>query len=160
MIPLHPPVYRVANIIPEDTGLFQLTCGGGMRARILRVVDRANEPIDDVAWCLEDPSCWWLDRRTASILGEAEVFRADFLGLPLHLMETPDEWLRNHDKNGRWPAACILNWDEDPRFSLGAVPEVRCTTHSLARHLFRRLVQVPPVPFSISVHATGPCAVA
>jgi hypothetical protein len=131
--PLYQPTFGRSLIIGEPAGTYQPNPDGAP-AVILGAADRAGELIDLVAWHPHQPGRWWLRTGAAVALGEVEIDRAGFLDLPLLLFATPSAWLWNHDREGRWPAACILDWSADPRLIFTGV-KILCDTPALAERL-------------------------
>lgn len=112
---LYLPKFGRGLIHAEPSGLYQPAEDDGDPAVLLGVADRYGGLVDLVAWHHDRPSRWWVRRGVCEILGEAEIDRAFSLNLPLYLFETPDGWLFNHGPGGYWPAACVLDWQVDPR---------------------------------------------
>jgi hypothetical protein len=53
------------------------------------------QPHDLLAWCPNQPSRWWLRRGSAVTLGEWAVALAETYREPLHVHQTPLDWLQH-----------------------------------------------------------------
>jgi hypothetical protein len=122
-----------AQICTFSDGSYQQTDTGPM-AILCPVELDGGEIIDTVAWFADQPGAWWLERRIATHLGDRALRRAAFLGKSIRLLPSPAAWLSSPEGS-----ACVLDWTTDLRTLFREVPEIRCSTPMLARHLDRRL---------------------
>lgn len=135
LAPLYAPKFGLVRIAPQRHGLYMPDPHGKKPAIAVDVVDNFGEPLDRVAWFHDRPDRWWSRRRSAVVLGEAEVERAIFLDMPLRLFPTPHDWLFNHGPGGYWPACCVLDWFAPSDVCI-ALAGVRIeTTPAIARRL-------------------------
>jgi len=125
--PAYPLVLRQERVIlNHNLGEF-LPHDAGEETNIVEVLDRQGVAYDAIAWRDTDPNVWASRTRCATFLGEAEIERAAVLEVPLFLFRTPARWVLNHQPGGRWPAACVVGWDEPDQIAL-ALNKVRIVT--------------------------------
>jgi hypothetical protein len=124
---------KAVRIQTYSDGSFQRSDSGPM-AILCPVKLDDGEIIDTVAWFADRPSAWWLRRRIAAHLGDRALRHAAFFGKPIRLLPSPAAWLSSPEG-----AVCVLDWTTDLRALFREVPEIRCSTPMLARHLDRRL---------------------
>jgi hypothetical protein len=124
---------NAVQIQTYSDGSFQ-RADSGQRASTCPVRMDSGEIIDTVAWFADCPGSWWLAARIATHLGDRALCHAAFLGKPIRLLPSPAAWLSSPEG-----AVCVLDWSTDLRALFRDVPEIRCSTAALARHLSRRL---------------------
>jgi hypothetical protein len=105
-----------------------------------------GERVDVAAWFGDHPSKWWLERRIATHLGDRALRHAAFLQQSIRLLATPAAWL-----DSPRGSMVVLDWTCDLRGLFREVPEVRCATPTLARHLITRLAEQVAPQFKIRV---------
>lgn len=105
--------------------------------------------IDDlVAFRLGEPQRWWTMVGDAPIIGADHIRQAALSRRPAELVETPLDWLRRGGK-----AACIIDWDCDPRIELDGPPIINCASKKLAERLHRRIAALLRPKFDVTVAA-------
>jgi hypothetical protein len=117
------------RICPFSDGSFQHT-DSGPEAILCPVKLDGGEIIDTVAWFADQPGAWWLRHRIATHLGDRALRHAAFLGKPIRLLSWPADWV-----SSPWDAVCVLDWTTDLRALFRDVPEIRCSTPALEKHL-------------------------
>lgn len=116
--------------------------------------DAAGEIVDLVAWFVTDPCRWWTRKGVATILGERAIVRAGWNVEPVNLYRTPGEWL-HASAGGDDFAACIVDWQADPRLMFGCAQEVRCISAKLRQRLEARVRECARPSFKISTARTN-----
>lgn len=135
--------YPLGYVVTYGDGTFEPSepVPGAIYAKMLPVRDRDGAAYDLVAWEHRDPWRWWLRHGRAVVLGEDDLEAAWWEEVPLYLCGTPAEWLEERHlwPNKRW--ACVLDWAEDPRITLGLAHEIRCTSAALATKLRQEIAR-------------------
>jgi hypothetical protein len=121
--------FGVHGIRGFATGEFDLD-PDGPKAVVLNIAGPRGEPRDLCAWFPNDPWRWWLRFRTAAILGEAMVERAEYLGCPLTVYSTPQQWLF-----ARGRGACVLRWNIELTLHLGGINHIVADSPALAARI-------------------------
>ncbi len=123
------PSFVMTRIEPRQDGTFRPT-ESGQWAVTLAVDDREGRLVDFLAYLPSDPGTWWLRRREIPILGAETLSRAEFYQQPLHLFETPHDWLE-----ARGDGVCVLSWDVDLLPIFQQVSPIVCQSARLKRRL-------------------------
>lgn len=134
----------VATIQTFSDGSFQFDPDGPTLAKLLPVEADGGEIIDTVGWEFGSTAPWWLHRRVATHLGDAELRRAAWFGRPVRLVETPAAWL---ELGGL--ACCVLDWYADLRAVFRDVPQVVPETPVVEGWLRRALAEQAAPTFDI-----------
>ncbi len=81
-----------ANIDTHRDGFFDYS-PDGKSAVCLPVPGLGGIMDDTVAWFPDKPTRWWLRRGIGVVLGMEEAERAEFMREPLHIFDTPADWV-------------------------------------------------------------------
>lgn len=133
----------VARVATFADGSFQIDPDGPTLAKLLPVeVD--DMLVDMVCWEFGADRPWWLRRRVAAYLGDAELRRAIWYEKPVRLVETPQDWLAMSGL-----AVCVLDWRSDIRALFRDVSEVVPETPTVEGWLRRALAEQAAPTFKI-----------
>ena len=133
------PSVVAAQIAPREDGTFEWSKSGRW-ALTVGVYDRDERLVDFVAYFSDDPSRWFLRRRTESpVLGASMIARAADFRQPLRLYATPDTWLL-----ARGDGAAVVDWSIDLRGVFDGVPSIHCESRALKERLDRHFAKFTP----------------
>ena len=127
-----------ANIDTHRDGFFDYN-PDGKSAVCLPVPGLGGIMDDTVAWFTDKPTRWWLRRGIGVVLGMEEAERAEFMREPLHIFDTPADFVAGDGKG-----ACVLSWDTTLPLYLSADGHYQCQSNKIATELRRALT--PPSP--------------
>ena len=136
-----------ANIDTHRDGFFDYN-PDGKSAVCLPVPGLGGIMDDTVAWFTDKPTRWWLRRGIGVVLGMEEAERAEFMREPLHIFDTPADWLAGDGKG-----ACVLSWDTTLPLYLSADGHYECRSNKIATELRRALTPPSPTVRVEVVHA-------
>ena len=138
-------------IIPSADGTFQWAVieGGRKHAHAIEVEPEFGVHCDVVAWFWDQPDRWWTLRGSAVLLGKFALQLAEQFGRSINLYPTPATWLKA-SAQGDLGAACILDWDVDPRSIFSPGFKVKCSPPILETKLRQRHSEVTAPQYEIT----------
>lgn len=138
------PSVVAAQILPRENGTFEWSKTGRW-ALTVGVYDHNELLIDFIAYFSDDPSRWFLRRRTESpVLGARDIAFAVDQQQPVALFSTPDLWLSGHCGRSWRSIACIVDWSVNLAPLFDGVSRIECDSPELQKRLRRALREWEP----------------